>query len=453
MLSILIIDDEKNVRNFLVELLKEDYITYTASNYEESIQIIRNYSPDIILLDIIMPEINGIEILKKIKFLYPNQLIIMITGAGTIETAISSIKEGAFDYLTKPFDINEIRRCISKVQHTLELENEIKLLKKEIETIYPSHKIIGESESLKDIFRLIEKIAHTSAIVLIEGETGVGKELIARRIHHVSNRKNKPFITVDCGVIPENLFESELFGYEKGAFTGAVGRKPGRVEMADGGTLFIDEIGNLKLDLQTKLLRLIQEKEFVRLGGTKTIRTDIRLIAATNKKLETLIKNNQFREDLYYRLNVININVLPLRERKEDIPLLINYFLNYFCLENKKPIFTFSNKLINELKNYSWPGNIRELKNFIERIVVLSNKNFIDTNDIPDDFFSLMKKKDKFQISFEEPFPTLKEFSDIIKNKYINYIHTKTKNDFEKTSKILNINKSYLKNLITLNNE
>jgi len=445
-LSLLFVDDEENVRNFLVELFKEEYTTYTAASGVEAIEIIRTYLPDIIFLDIIMPgEENGIEILKKIKSLYPNQNVVMLTAVGEIETAVKAIKLGAFDYIEKPFDIERLRNCITKIKKTIELEKEIQILKEEIEEIYPAHNIIGNSEAMKNIFNTIEKIANTDAIVLIEGETGVGKELIARRIHQISKRSNKPFITVDCGVIPDTLFESELFGYEKGAFTGATSRKQGRIELANTGTLFIDEIGNLKYDLQTKFLRVIQEKEFIRLGGTKPIRVDVRILAATNKRLKTLVEKNIFREDLFYRLNVVNIYIPPLRERREDIALLVDYYLKKFCLKNKKKKITFSNELLNYLVSYDWPGNVRELQNFIERIVVLTNKEYISLNDLPEDISKLVKKS--FTLTINEFLP-LKEFINNAKMKYINYIMTQNNNDIEKTASILEIDKNYLKSLI-----
>ncbi|HOK39596.1 MAG TPA: sigma-54 dependent transcriptional regulator [bacterium] len=445
-LSLLFVDDEENVRNFLVELFKEEYTTYTAASGVEAIEIIRTYLPDIIFLDIIMPgEENGIEILKKIKSLYPNQNVVMLTAVGEIETAVKAIKLGAFDYIEKPFDIERLRNCITKIKKTIELEKEIQILKEEIEEIYPAHNIIGNSDAMKNIFNTIEKIANTDAIVLIEGETGVGKELIARRIHQISKRSNKPFITVDCGVIPDTLFESELFGYEKGAFTGATSRKQGRIELANTGTLFIDEIGNLKYDLQTKFLRVIQEKEFIRLGGTKPIRVDVRILAATNKRLKTLVEKNIFREDLFYRLNVVNIYIPPLRERREDIALLVDYYLKKFCLKNKKKKITFSNELLNYLVSYDWPGNVRELQNFIERIVVLTNKEYISLNDLPEDISKLVKKS--FTLTINEFLP-LKEFINNAKMKYINYIMTQNNNDIEKTASILEIDKNYLKSLI-----
>lgn len=448
MLSLLFIDDEKNVREFLVELFKEEYTTYTAANQDEALQIIRNYYPDIIFLDIIMPGgVDGISILKKIKSMYPNQIVIMLTAIGNIETAVEAIKIGAFDYIEKPFDINKVRNCIQKVERTLNLEKELEILKSEIEEYYPSRKIIGKSQALKEIFEIIEKIANTDAIVLIEGETGVGKELIARRIHYASQRQQKPFITVDCGIIPDTLFESELFGFEKGAFTGAVNKKIGRVEIANGGSLFIDEISNLKYDLQTKFLRVIQEKEFIRLGGIKPIKVDVRLIAATNKRLKDLVNEKLFREDLFYRLNVVNIYIPPLRDRPEDIPLLIDYFLKKFCLNNKKNTIKFSENLVKKIMDYHWPGNVRELQNFIERVVVLTNKEYIDIEDLPTDVFSSINGK-LFTLNLEDKIIPLKDFIGIAKKRYAEYILKLNNNDLHTTASILDIDKNTLKNLL-----
>jgi len=385
--SVLIVDDEVGTRESVKMILKNDYEVFLAKDAEEAFLQIKEHSPDVVLLDIILPDIDGLKVLEKVKESDPDLIVIMITATKTIKTAVEAMKLGAYDYVTKPFDIDELRLIISRSLSTQALEKEVKYLRKEIDKGFSIGNIIGKSKVMENIFKVVRLIADSKSTVLIMGESGTGKELISRAIHYNSNRKNFPFVTINCAAIPETLIESELFGHERGAFTNAIEKKLGRFEIAQHGTLFLDEIGELSLSTQAKILRFLEEKEFNRVGGSKTIKVDVRLITATNRDLNQLLKKGEFREDLYYRINVVPIVIPPLRERKEDIPMLLENFIKKFNAENNKNIKGISKEALELMMNYDWPGNVRELENLIERIIALTSNEYIQHNDLP---FSLI---------------------------------------------------------------
>lgn len=383
MALIKIADDEKNMRWSLSKALeKEKYEVQAYENGKDLYESLAEKRPDLIIVDQKMPVQDGLTTLQLIKDNYPSIPVIMITAFGSIESAIEVIKAGAFDYITKPFDLEHLKIVIKKALEFSSLNQEVSELRTQLGNRYSFHNIIGKSHKMQEIFQTIEQIADTSATVLITGESGTGKELIARAIHYHSNRKNKPFVAVNCAALPETLLESELFGHEKGAFTGSVGRKIGRFEMANGGTIFLDEIGEISPTVQVKLLRVLQEREFERVGGIDKIQVDIRVIAATNKDLLKEIEKGNFREDLYYRLNVLPLHLPPLRERTEDIPLLVNFFLEKHSQGGK--IKQVSERTLQLLMDYSWPGNIRELENVMERMIIICREDVITPQYLPE---------------------------------------------------------------------
>jgi two-component system response regulator PilR (NtrC family) len=364
------------MREFLdIMLKKEGYKVSLASNGEEVLKLIDKDLFDLILLDIRLPRLDGIGVLKKIKTASPETIVIMITAYASADTAIKAMKEGAYDYITKPFKVDEIKLIIKNALEKKNLQKENLLLKQVVRDRYRFGSIIGQSSKMLALYDLLEKIAPTKTNILITGESGTGKELAAKAVHYNSSRKDKPFVTLNCGAIPESLIESELFGHMKGAFTDAIATKKGLFEMADEGTIFLDEISELPLLMQVKLLRVLQDKEFKRVGGTDDIRVDVRIISATNKDLEEAVKEKRFREDLFYRLNVIQVKMPPLRDRKEDIPILASHFLKKYSEELNKNIFKVSPEALTMLLNYGYPGNVRELQNIIERAVALGNGN------------------------------------------------------------------------------
>ena len=381
--SVLIVDDEVGARESFKMILKNDYEVFLAKDAEEAFLQIKVHSPDVILLDIILPDLDGLKVLEKIKQNDPDIIVIMITATKTVKTAVEAMKLGAYDYVTKPFDIDELRLIITRSLSTKALEQEVKYRREEMDKSFDFGNIIGKSKLMKDIFKVVKQIADSKSTALIMGDSGTGKELISRAIHYNSNRKSYPFVTINCAAIPDSLIESELFGHEKGAFTNAIERKLGRFEVAHQGTLFLDEIGELSLATQAKILRFLEEKEFNRVGGSKTIKVDVRLITATNKNLNQLIKNGSFREDLYYRINVIPIVIPPLKERKEDIPILIDHFINKFSVENNKNVKGISKEALELLMQYEWPGNVRELENLVERVIALTFNEYIQLNELP----------------------------------------------------------------------
>ena len=385
--TILVVDDEKYIREGLVAALEMDgYTGLQAENGQVAWKIINSEPVDMVITDLRMPDMSGSELLKKIYTTYPTIPVVVLTGHGTIEDAVTAMQNGAVDFLTKPVNLNHLSVLIKRSLASKDMAEKNRELRTELENLkkksgYTS--IIGKSQKILKLIETIQQIAPSKASVLITGESGVGKELVADAIVNYSDRRDKPFVKVHCAALNSNLLESELFGHVKGAFTGAIADKKGRFELADGGTIFLDEIGEIDPSTQIKLLRVLQEREFERVGGEKTIKTDVRVIAATNKNLVDEIAKGKFREDLYYRLNVVSLEVPPLRERKEDIFLLATSFLNEFCKENKKEIDGFSNEARTAIASYDWPGNIRELRNCVESAVVMCRTSQIELSDLP----------------------------------------------------------------------
>ncbi len=380
-MKILVIDDERSIRNTLKEILEyENYKVETVESGKQALALIDNNDFDLIFCDIKMPEMDGIEVLKEIIKLKSEIPVIMISGHGNIETAVEAIKFGAYDFIQKPLDLNRILVTIKNATDKTALVAETKVLKKKVSKKY---EMIGESEQITKVKEMIEKVAPTDARVLITGNNGTGKEVVARWIYEKSNRAKAPFIEVNCAAIPSELIESELFGHEKGAFTSAHKQRKGKFEQANGGTIFLDEIGDMSLSAQAKVLRALQENKISRVGSDKDIKVDVRVIAATNKNLREEINNKKFREDLYHRLSVIIISVPDLNERRDDIPLLVNYFIAQICKEQGVKQKGIDNKAVAKLKEYNWTGNIRELRNVIERLIILSS-DIITENDVND---------------------------------------------------------------------
>lgn len=384
-LDILVVEDERSQREMLRDFLaKEGHRVAEGQNGEEALRLIRTMSPDLALIDFRMPGLNGLEVLKEAKRLSPELDVIMITAYGTIETAVEAMKAGAMDYITKPIDLEELLLFIERAaaHRTLVRENEMLRLQLQEKGI-TQEQIIFKSPKMAELINLAGRIAASKASVLVQGESGTGKELFARLIHNLSPRSPRPLIAVNCAALPESIIESELFGHEKGAFTGAHQRRIGRFEQADGGTLFLDEIGDLSPAIQVKLLRFLQEGEFQRLGGNQNLKSDVRLISATNRDLDEEIRKGSFREDLFFRMNVITMKIPPLRERREDIPALLDHFLKCFATENRKKLEGISREAQDLLMKYDYPGNVRELENVMERAVVISRGLFISTQDLP----------------------------------------------------------------------
>jgi len=391
MVKILVVDDELSMREFLEILLqKEGYVVESASNGNEAVELIKKKNYDIVITDIIMQPMGGVEVLRKVKEISPLTVVILITAYASTETAVDVMKAGGYDYITKPFKVEDIKQVVSNALNRKEQEKKKVLIQKKIKEEHQFGEILGKSPQMLKIFELISQVSSTKSNVFVTGESGTGKELAARAIHERSPRVSKPFVTINCGGIPDNLMESELFGHKKGSFSGALFDKMGLFETANRGTVFLDEIGDLSLPTQTKLLRVLQEKTFKRVGGTEDIVVDVRIISATNKNLEEEVMGGFFREDLYYRLNVIQIELPPLRKRREDIPLLAEYFLNKYSQEMGKEINNISDFAMKVLMEYNFPGNVRELENIIERSVALENSNIV----LPESFtLSLFKKK------------------------------------------------------------
>lgn len=385
---ILIVDDEPLVRRSLSELLTlSGYAVSSAGNGKEALSLLKDYTADIIISDIKMPEMDGIELLKQVKIIHPETQVILVTGYGSIDSAVEAMKHGAYDYVTKPIIDTEIKIVIERLVNQRRLQDENLKLKEQLSIANREkfHDIVGKSQSMQRIYNLIEAITETRATVLIHGESGTGKRMIAHAIHKYNEKeRGKPFVEVSCGALTETLLESELFGHVKGAFTGAIKDKMGRFELAAGGTIFLDEIDAFSPTLQVKLLRILQEGEFERVGDSKMLKVDVRVIAATNQNLQDLITQGRFRKDLYYRLNIISIEIPPLRDRKEDIPLLIDNFIKKHSKHTSKKIDCLSEDALSVLLNYNWPGNVRELENVIERAIILSKGPVISPQDFPE---------------------------------------------------------------------
>ena len=390
--KILVVDDEAIVRESLRDwLIDVGYQVFIAENGPKALEIIEKERLGIVITDLVMPGMDGIEMMERAKEIQPDIEVIIITAYASIPTAIAAMRKGAYDYIEKPFCPERAELLVKKLAQHQELVVENLSLRQRLEDRYRFENIITKSSKMQRMIELIKVVAKSNATVLITGESGTGKELVARAIHSQSHRQSKPFVAVSCAALPESLLESELFGHEKGSFTGAYARKKGKFEFANGGTLFLDEIGEMSANIQVHLLRVLEEKEFSRVGGNEPIKVDVRVVSATNKDLRKAIEKGEFREDLYYRLNVVPIELPPLRERKEDIPLLAQHFLNKFALENKKEVSEFSPEATEFLLGYDWPGNVRELENAIERAAILAKDSLITIADLPQENMSLAR--------------------------------------------------------------
>ncbi len=396
---VLIAEDDEGQRFMLKEALgREGYETLSVRDGVEAVERVRTEDFDIVLLDVKMPRMDGLQALHQIHGMRPELIVIMITAYGSSDIALKAMKEGAYDYFTKPVNLDELRLVVRRAAEKSEMRRQLKFLEHQLREKLSFDRLVGQSAQMQRVFELIRKVVTSDVTVLITGESGTGKELVAQAIHYHSERRNKPFVSVNCAAIPETLLESELFGHERGAFTGAVGTKLGQFEIANGGTIFLDEIGDMSLALQSKLLRVLQEREIVRVGGTKPIRVDIRVIAATNRDLSELVAQRAFREDLFYRLNVMPIALPPLRERKGDLPLLVHHFLGVYNPRLNKNITGVTPKAMELLECYWWPGNVRELENVIQRAMILANGAFITEEDLPENIQQAGSRSAKLQM-------------------------------------------------------
>ncbi len=381
---VLIADDEEAARRSLGQILSEDgYEVFLASDGEEALRLVAEQSPDILLSDLRMPRLDGHELLTRVRQGYPDVALVIMTAHGTIRSAVKAVQEGAEDYLTKPIDVEDLERILERILKKRRLIAETRILRERLDEKYSFENIIGRSPEMLEVFRLVEQVAPSQASILITGESGTGKELIAQAIHQRSPRRDAPFVKVACAALPETLLESELFGHERGAFTGALARRAGRFEIAAGGTIFLDEIGDIPMGMQVKLLRFLQEHQFERIGGNQTLTVDVRVIAATHRNLAALIREGKFRDDLYYRLNVIEIPLPPLRARAHDIPLLVNFYVRRVAAANNKDVSGLTDEALAALMAYDWPGNVRELEHAIERAIILARGREIDLSLFP----------------------------------------------------------------------
>lgn len=436
--SILVVDDEEIVRESLVEWLREDgYYAEAAADGFEALRKLEEKQWDIALVDLKMPKMDGIELLEKIKERSPDTQVIIFTAYATVHTAVQAIKKGAYDYLVKPLDPEEVSLLIQKLLKSQQLAKEVSYLRKELTKQYKFHDLVSKSPKMQQLFELARTVAKSNSNVLILGESGTGKELLARAIHNESPRANGPFVAVSCVAIPDSLLESELFGHEKGAFTDAHAQRKGKFELADGGTLFLDEIGDISPKMQLALLRVLEEKEFMRVGGSKPIKVDVRIIAATNRDLKKAVEEGRFREDLYYRLNVITIQLPPLRERKEDIPLLVQHFIEKFNIQMGKKVQKISDDALRILMQYDWPGNVRELENTIERAMVITKGDVIQPEDI------------QLQaLGANHPSPAVDKSLEAVERAHILRILNETGWNIQRSAQILGIDRTTLYNKI-----
>ncbi len=441
--NILITDDESSQRSILRGYLEQSgYNVFEAASGSEAINIIEGNLIDIVLSDFKMPDLDGLELLKKIKTLNPEISVVIITAFGTIENAVKAMKEGAYDYLTKPIDLDELEIVIKKITERQNLISENKLLREQLAERYNFEGIVVNSAKMEEVINLAGRVAASKATVLLRGESGTGKEVLAKAIHFASPRKDKPFIAVNCAALNENLLESELFGHEKGAFTGAEKQRRGRFELADGGTLFLDEVGDLPLSTQIKLLRVLQEGQFERVGGSQSVNVDVRILTATNQNLEQLINENKFREDLLYRINVVTIMIPPLRERREDIPPLVEFFISKYISDTNKKKIDFSREAMDILLKYDYPGNVRELENIIHHSLVLSRNEIIESNDLPINIRNLPIES-KFKKSDVDS--TLPEQVETLEKSLVLESLKKTNGNQSKASKLLGISERNLR--------
>lgn len=443
MARVLVVDDERNYLIVLEDLLVEDgYEVLTASSGDEAIEILRENIVDTVLSDIKMPGMNGIELLEKISEFDPDLPVILMTAFAEVDQAVDAMKKGALDHIQKPFDNADVKRALARGVEKRQLIKNIRHLETELGSLWGN--IVGTSKAMEMVFSMMKRVADTPTTVLIVGESGTGKELIARGLHKGSSRQNAPFVSINCGAIPESLLESELFGYEKGAFTGATSVKQGRFEFANGGTVFLDEVGEMALGLQVKLLRVLQEHEFQRVGGNTDIKVDVRIIAATNKDLKEEVEAGRFREDLYFRLNVVRVDVPPLRERRSDIPFLVAHFVKKFADKLGRPVPEVDPEVTRALYSYSWPGNVRELENVVERAMVLSSRGrLITADDLPSEIRAVQDSEEDFGklISWEKG---LAETLEAIEERLIRHALQRTDNVQAQAAKILGVSRSNL---------
>ncbi len=435
--KVLVADDEAIVRESLRDWLDDvGHQVLTAENGPQALEIIRKEKPAVLITDLVMPGMDGIEVMKKARELLPGIEVIIITAYGSIPTAINAIREGAYDYIEKPFCPERAEILIEKLMEHRRLREENIALHQKLEERYRFENIVAKSSRMQQVIEVIKMVAKSNATVLITGDTGTGKELVARAVHSQSYRRDRPFVAVSCAALPESLLESELFGHEKGSFTGAYAQKKGKFEAADGGTLFLDEIGEMSANIQVHLLRVLEEKEFNRVGGNEPVKVDVRVISATNVDMKEAIAQGKFREDLYYRLNVVNIELPPLRERTEDIPLLAEHFLKGFALENQKEIAGFSPEATDFLLKHDWPGNVRELENAIERAVILAQNSVIEAADL--------SQQELMPAGSTSPAKNLKQ----VEEKHIQDVLAKARGNYTEAARILGISRMTLYNKI-----
>lgn len=442
MANVLVVDDEKNYLIVLEELLEEEgYKVLTASSGSEALDTIANTPVDTVLSDIKMPGMSGVELLEQITAIDPDLPVILMTAYAEVDQAVDAMKKGALDHIQKPFDNTEVKKAVARGVDRRSLVRNIRYLESELGSAWGN--IVGKSKAMEKVFSVMKRVADTPTTVLIAGESGTGKELIARGLHRGSSRSHAPFVSINCAAVPENLLESELFGYEKGAFTGATGLKQGKFEYADGGTLFLDEVGDMTLSLQIKLLRVLQEQEFQRVGGNRDIKVNVRIIAASNKDLKEEVEAGHFREDLFFRLNVVRIDVPPLRERRSDIPVLVAHFMGKFGEKLDRPVLELDPEVMSAFYRYSWPGNVRELENVIERALVLCRGKTIMAADLPAEIRESPEIEEglDMQISWEKG---LAETVDAIEERIIRQALKKAGNVQAKAAKMLGVSRSNL---------
>src|SRR5216117_2299805 len=440
----LVVDDEESVRESFRLVLDQDYDVLDVPDGARALDIVRAHHVDIVLLDIRLPEMDGIEVLERIKALDDGVEVILVTAVKTVRTAVAAMKLGAFDYLTKPFEEDELLQLVRRALEKRALEREVAFLRAELARTMASEEIVGQHPAMQKLRRMIAQVAPTTATVLVSGQSGTGKELIARAIHAQGPRRDKPFVAVNPAAIVESLIESELFGHERGAFTGAHARKLGKFELAQGGTLFLDEIGTLKAELQAKLLRVLQEREIERVGGSRSIKIDVRVVAATNADLKAAMRSGTFREDLYYRLNVVPIEVPPLRERAQDVPLLAEHFLRRDTRDFNKRIERLSPEAVAALQTYRWPGNVRELENVIERCVVLTEGPVVELNDLPLD---VLLPDHRLEVRQAERLP-LKQAAEQFERQVVLRIMERVKGNQSEAARILGVHRNSLKRML-----
>lgn len=441
--NILVVDDDLGMRETLEAVLIADgYQVGVAANGNEALGMLETGTFDVMLLDFKMPDYTGLELLARVKKIVPELVIIMMTAYGTVKIAVEAVKQGAYDFITKPFELEEMRMIIKKALEMQKLTQENKELRSMLKEKFIFKNMVGASKEMQEVFEVIKKVVNYDVTILLCGESGTGKELVAQAIHHNSQRRNKPFIKLNCAALPETLLESELFGYDKGAFTGAATVKPGRFELAEGGTLFLDEIGDTSLNMQAKLLRVLQEKEFERVGGRQTIKVNVRIVAATNKDLKQEVEEKRFREDLYYRLNVVPIFLPPLRERKEDIPVLVHHFMKELNLLFQKDFSSVSPEAMSCLMRYHWPGNIRELKNILEKAILLGEEKTLFVEHLPEEIRGFYKN-----LQHEEKEKELASLDDLEKD-HIYQVLCEARWNQTKTAELLGIHRNTLRKKI-----